>query len=110
MTPAPQAILDTLVGCFVNVLNASMSSSSFKTIHELEKKTLAVHLVIHTVHYCHQAFQPLHALLIANLNITLTTLKDFVQLPVRYHLGPLQTQNLGQVSSPSPNKLLPEDL
>ena len=78
-------------------------------IHELEKKTLAVHLVIHTVHYCHQAFQPLHALLIANLNITFTTLKDFAQLPVRYHLGLLQTQSLGQVSSPSPNKLLPEE-
>ena len=29
MTPAPQAILETLVGCLVNVLNASMSSSSW---------------------------------------------------------------------------------
>ena len=30
MTPAPQAILETLVGCLVNVLKASMSSSSWQ--------------------------------------------------------------------------------
>merc|ERR1719430_2139062 len=48
MTPAPQAILETLVGCLVNVVKF---------------------LVIHAVHDGHQALQPFHALLITHLSI-----------------------------------------
>ena len=73
MTPAPQAILETLVGCLVNVLKASMSSSSYEVqaYHDFQKtcevKELVHYLVIHAVHGGHQALQPLHALLITHL-------------------------------------------